>query len=359
MTRAVADAKLQRWIDLVAALLSHHYGCTFEQLTREVPAYSSPRDAASLARMFERDKDELRVFGIPIETQRTGDGDLERYVIDPREMYLPYLTLVTEKSRRRSVGRAGYRSLPTLSLEPDELRAAIEGSKLARSLGDEALKADLDSAIRKLTFDIGEGDAADESQSAPQATGTSLGATLRLIGEALVRRKRLAFRYRSIERDAVGERSVEPYGIFYLSMHWYLAARDVERDIIRNFRVSRMSGVAMNRKRLTTPDFEITPGFRLTEHSRSRESWEIGDAAAEEMIVEFTGDSGAARAAAKLGQSVPGSPSQRAFQVRRLESFARWVLSLAGEAEPVSPATLVDAFKDLRARTLAIYEVAR
>src|SRR5438477_5875 len=56
-----ADAKLQRWIDLVAALLTHHYGATFDQLECEVPAYGTaarkgPR--ASIMRTFERDKDE-------------------------------------------------------------------------------------------------------------------------------------------------------------------------------------------------------------------------------------------------------------------------------------------------------------
>jgi hypothetical protein len=31
--------KLQRWIDLLAALLRHHFPVSFEQLVREVPAY--------------------------------------------------------------------------------------------------------------------------------------------------------------------------------------------------------------------------------------------------------------------------------------------------------------------------------
>ncbi len=35
--------KLQRWIDLLAALLRHHFPVSFEQLIREVPAYGSDR----------------------------------------------------------------------------------------------------------------------------------------------------------------------------------------------------------------------------------------------------------------------------------------------------------------------------
>src|SRR5690348_10819141 len=73
-----AAAKLQRWIDLLAALLTHRYGLTFEQLKREVPAYAASArttSEGSLERTFERDKDELRALGIPIEMLRNSDGE--------------------------------------------------------------------------------------------------------------------------------------------------------------------------------------------------------------------------------------------------------------------------------------------
>ena len=38
MTSA-ASPKLQRWIDLLAALLGHRLPATFEELARDVPAY--------------------------------------------------------------------------------------------------------------------------------------------------------------------------------------------------------------------------------------------------------------------------------------------------------------------------------
>ena len=51
-----ADRKLQRWIDLIGALLCRHYGATFEELAREVPAYAASRDPRARERMFEGDK---------------------------------------------------------------------------------------------------------------------------------------------------------------------------------------------------------------------------------------------------------------------------------------------------------------
>jgi proteasome accessory factor B len=65
--------KIQRWIDLLAALLRRHYPATFEELIRDVPAYGGSQSQDARRRMFERDKDELRGFGVPIETMRALD----------------------------------------------------------------------------------------------------------------------------------------------------------------------------------------------------------------------------------------------------------------------------------------------
>jgi hypothetical protein len=67
-----ASPKVQRWIDLLAALLGHRMPVTFEELARDVPAYltdgsiANGNPSATLNRMFERDKVELRELGVPI-----------------------------------------------------------------------------------------------------------------------------------------------------------------------------------------------------------------------------------------------------------------------------------------------------
>ena len=88
--------KIQRWIDLLAALLRHHYPVTFDQLIREVPAYAAEQKAESRRRTFERDKDELRRFGVPIETVDSNDGDPQGYRLRVRDFYLPYLAVRSE-----------------------------------------------------------------------------------------------------------------------------------------------------------------------------------------------------------------------------------------------------------------------
>ena len=71
--------KIQRWIDLLAALLRHHYGLTVERLVDEVPAYAAATSADARARMFERDKAELRALGVPIATKPIDDGESALY----------------------------------------------------------------------------------------------------------------------------------------------------------------------------------------------------------------------------------------------------------------------------------------
>jgi hypothetical protein len=52
---------------------------------------------------------------------------------------------------------------------------------------------------------------------------------------------------------------------------------------------------------------------------------------------------------------VPGEPQQRRYEVRRLDSFVRWLLPLAGHATPVSPPELVSAWREAARDTLALY----
>lgn len=356
-------AKAQRWVDLIAALLAKRFPLTFEQLAREVPAYlaggsvDAGQPSASLKRMFERDKKELRALGVPIET-RGKDGDPDAaYQLRTSDFYLPYLTLVTPRgtTRPRESDRYGYRSLAKLTFEPDELVAVEEASRRARELGDPVLAADAECAMRKLAFDlpIDPERAPSEHLVPPRARAEP--EVLQAIGDALVHRKRITFTYDSMSSRSTSTREVEPYGLFFLNSHWYLAARPTDGDVIKNFRVSRMCDVVPNTRRAGTPDYDIPETFHLREHGRSRQAWELGDGDAADVIVEFRGQSGATVAGAQLGTAIEGAPDRRSFRVRRMDAFARWLLSFAGEAVPVTPPELVETVAEQLRATRALY----
>ncbi len=352
------SAKLQRWIDLVAALLRRQYPVRFEELVGEVPAYASGgQTLEARRRMFERDKKELRSFGIPIETRDVGDGELG-YRLDTASFYLPYLSVVRDGRRIDPAGvdRYGYRSLPRLCFEPDELAAVVRAAHRVGTLGVAALREDAASALRKLGRDLPIDEVArddgihlaDRGQPVDEVHFTTIGA-------ALAARKRLAVRYHGMARDTVELRNLEPLGLFFLGHHWYLAARVAGETRVKNFRVSRMREVTMNPRAPGTPDFAPPPGFVLSEHARARQPWELGDGDVTEVVVEVPAGTGAALEAERLGAPVPGHPGRRRFQVRRLDSFVRWVLGAGGAVIPAAPPEAVARFHDLLDRTLAVY----
>ncbi len=355
-------SKLQRWIDLLAALLGRHLPATFTELARDVPAYLADGSVAkgepsdTLKRMFERDKLELRELGVPIETVGEEGSDESSYRLRAKDFYLPYLGIVTARGTEApsKVDQFGYHSLATLAFEPDELQAVVDGARLVVQAGDPALADEARRAVRKLAFDLSVGATDGPAAIAPPASRAEPRA-LAVLGEALFRRKRVTFQYHSMGAGQSTPRSVEPYGLFFVGGHWYLVGRDAEKDARRNYRVSRIREVKANVARAGTADYEIPRDFSLREHARSRQAWEIGDGEAFEAVVEFSGDSGAVRAAAALGRPDDAAPSLRRFDVRRADSFARWLLAFAGDAQPVAPESLVAEYDALVERTRAVY----
>jgi predicted DNA-binding transcriptional regulator YafY len=383
---STSEQKLQRWVDLLAALLVRQRHAPFEELAKDVPGYDLAHgNRESVLRTFERDKDELRRFGVPIETVSDTDGEMVGYRLERKAFYLPYL-MVSGHERAahapRKVPYDGYRSLETLAFEPDELDAIIEAAARVRALGDPILAGEAEAAIRKLALDLPLGVVLEdvalaapaagvhEERALPEAVSARFSRFTRIVpprrvpdstvferlSDALARRKRVTFDYYTMERDDRARRTVEPYGLFFVSSHWYLAGRDTERDALRNFRLSRVSRVEVNTKKAQSADYTIPSDFSLRDHAQSREPWEIGDGDATTAVVEFVATTGATRAALELGRPVQGSANRREFAVRRPDAFARWLLSFGGDARPVDPPELRAEYERVAAATLSRYE---
>jgi proteasome accessory factor B len=357
--------KLRRWIDLLAALLRRKYPAPFDELRREVPGYpvsaedpEPKRVFESRPRMFERDKQELRSFGIPIETRDIGDGELG-YRLDRSLFYMPYLQLLQagRKSTPKRPSRYGYRSLPSLTFEPDELAAVFQATRRVEALGISTLTDDARSALRKLGHDLplteaAEADGVHHLAQQPEASPETFDA----LSQALATRKQATFTYHSIDRDVVAARAVHPYGLFFLGHHWYLAAAAPGESLVKNYRLSRMGSVAVNQSTPGTPDYEIPEDFRLKTHAATRHAWELGSGDAADVVVRVEAATGAALGATQLGEPVDGDPAARRFRVRRLDAFARWILGAGGSVVPVSPPELVRELETQVAAALSLYE---
>src|SRR5579875_3518443 len=107
----MAISKVERLMNLVIALLSTRGYLTAEKIRTSVAGYAdSPTDEA-FSRMFERDKNELRDLGIPLETGRASS-------FEPTEGY--------------RINRDAY-ALPTVELTADEAAAVAVATQLWES----------------------------------------------------------------------------------------------------------------------------------------------------------------------------------------------------------------------------------
>ncbi|MEV7009091.1 WYL domain-containing protein [Streptosporangium sp. NPDC051022] len=208
--------KTERLLNLVICLLATRRPLSAEHIRQAVPGYDAANDEA-FQRMFERDKNELREIGIPIEVQK-----------DPWEEDPGY-----------RIVRQAY-ELPEITLEPDE--AAVVG--LAAQVWQRASLAEAASgALLKLRAGGVETDEA----------GGMLGGALELrvdtrdpsfpaLWEAVRDRRAVRFPYRAAASQSVLTRTVEPWGVVSRRGRWYVVGHDRDRGAARVFRLSRING---------------------------------------------------------------------------------------------------------------------
>lgn len=360
-----ATDKLHRWLDLIAALLSRRYPASITELRREVPGYADDSvQVESILRMFERDKDELRELGVVIDTIVDGEG-ASRYQLRRQDFYLPLLSmsetlLPSDMEVRQQPQRTPAAStVGALVLTPDECHALRRAAARVAALGHPELADDATRALRKLQFDL-----EDFAHSLPAAQVLRVdGDVFDTLSEAVALRKRLTFTYHSMERNETATREVEPYGLVFLTGHWYLVARDIPAAAMRQFRVSRIREAVMAKKP-QHPDFEVPAAFELSAYAASRQAWELGNGDQHTVLVAFRGTSGLVTQGRQLGDdpdaadlAAHGDPAAgttlRRFRVRRRDTFLRWLLSFAGDARPVAPADAVTEWRQLLQATRA------
>ncbi len=211
----MSKRKTERLLGLVVCLLSTRRYLTAEQIRQAVPGYPETEDL--FKRMFERDKEDLRDLGVPLETGVNHPFDEE----------------------------AGYRirqqayELPELRLEADE--AAVLGLA-ARVWQHAELAGAAAGALLKLRA---AGIDSDLDVSAQQDIEPRLGTPEPAFGalwEAVRDRRPVTFPYRAVGRSEPQIRELEPWGVVNRKGRWYVAGHDRGRQATRVFRLGRIAG---------------------------------------------------------------------------------------------------------------------
>ncbi len=209
----MSQAKSERLMNLVICLLVTRGYVAKSRIRQIVGGYGDQEDGA-FERMFERDKDELRELGIPIEMGS----------IDPFEDEPGY------RIRRQDF------ELPEISLEPDE--AAVLG--LAARVWQHASLAEATSrAVLKLRAAGVETDTSALTAIEPRLAAEE--PSFWPLWEAVRDRTAVGFSYRKHPGEQSQQRRVEPWRVLSWHGRWYVVGRDLDREAPRLFRLSRIT----------------------------------------------------------------------------------------------------------------------
>jgi proteasome accessory factor B len=211
----VTAKKSERLMNLTICLLVARNFISKDRIRQAVDGYHDLGNDA-FDRMFDRDKEELRILGVPIEVGSVVKGFEDE---------------VGYRIRRDRF------ELPEISLEADE--AAILGLA-ARVWQHARLASATTQGLRKLRAG---GVDVDESALAilePQLATDE--PAFDAIFDAVTQRRPIEFVHQPSGRREPRTRHIEPWGIVSWHGHWYVVGHDRDREAERMFRVSRIIG---------------------------------------------------------------------------------------------------------------------
>jgi proteasome accessory factor B len=311
----------ERLFSLVLALLATEQGLTKAEILSTVQGYSQRYarhgDNVALERQFERDKDDVRELGIPLETVDDpgdpGNNQTLRYRIPRGEYDLPaevtftpqelgLLNLAGRVWREGSLSGESRRALlklGSLGIEPDEPLLGYAPRARVRDTAFDPLTAALDRGV-------------------------------------LVR-----FDYLKPGDASARTRLVAPYALVQWQGRWLLYGREPDADVSKNFLLSRI----VSRVETTTRRFEHPGGDQAALALASLQGiWR--DQVAEVRV--RPGTDAATRLAKRRGAERVGSGDGAVLRLHYsdLALLADELGGFGPEVEVLAPATLREAVRD-------------
>jgi proteasome accessory factor B len=208
--------KSERLLNLLITLLVSRTYVSKDRLRQVIPEYGAAASDEAFEKMFERDKDDLRQLGVPIEV---GSSDP---LFDDDQGY--------------RIVRSAF-ELPDIELSPEE--AAVVGLA-ARVWQHAGLASATSDALVKLKAGGVEVDREALNVVQPQLAVDE--PTFEVIWDCLRTRTPVTFEYRTSSSTSVTQRHLQPWGVATYRGRWYVVGFDTDREAPRLFRLSRVQG---------------------------------------------------------------------------------------------------------------------
>ncbi|MGH8954885.1 MAG: helix-turn-helix transcriptional regulator [Microbacterium sp.] len=307
----------ERLTNLVVALMATEIGLTKQQILDNVSGYRQRADAGArsdaLEKMFERDKDELRTLGVPVET--IGDQ------ADPNDL----------REARYRIPQAEY-DLPS---DIEFTAAELAVLQLAGSVWSaESASGDAKAGVRKIRALGIDGDEPIIG-FAPRITARD--AAFPPLQDAIEKSRVVVFDYLKPGEGAPRRRSIRPLALVDYEARWHVFGVDVDIEQDRMFLLSRIVGDV----KITAKAFD--PALREGAGERALAGLERV-AAQNSALLEVTPGT---EASLRLGRrATPAATQGILVPFVDLHIFADELASYGPEVRVVEPAELRSAVVD-------------
>lgn len=303
----------ERLTNLVVALMATDHGLTKQQILESVSGYRQRSEAGvktdALEKMFERDKDELRRLGVPIDTL----GDFA----DPNDL----------REARYRIPRAEYDLPEDIEFTSDEV-ALLRLAGSVWSAG--SMSDDAQAGVRKIRALGIDGDEPIIGFAPRIAVRDASFAALQ---EAIERCLVVRFDYVTPGHEAPRERTLQPLALVEYEARWHVFGIDTAIGADRMFLLSRIAGDVV----LTSDEFD--PGLKAGAAERALAGLEAV-AARTRALVQVTPGTEAAVRLGRRGEA--DADGIRVSYVDR-EIFADELASFGPEVRVLAPDDLRQA----------------
>jgi proteasome accessory factor B len=307
----VAD-KSERLLNLLIMLLVQRRFVSKDRI-REILYPDSGHEA--FEKMFERDKDDLRSLGVPVEVGQMDAyfDDEPGYRIRPDELQLPQIELSADEAQVIALATRVW-----------------EHARLAEATTE---------AVRKLTayglpLDVTALDIAQPRLTAEEPS-------FDVFWEATQDRTPVEFDYLRPAQSAPTTRHLQPWGVVRYSGRWYAVGFDTDRGEERIFRLSRVQGVA---RRTGRPgSYEIPPDVDIHEVARRLAPTPVSEPVT--VLVRRGAGHGLRRGGSTVDEQVTGPDGTDGWDRVRLD---RGGMDLADELLTYGPDVYVESPAALR-----------
>jgi proteasome accessory factor B len=315
----------ERLFSLVLALLATETGLTKNEILSTVQGYrqrySSSGDNANLERQFERDKDDIRELGVPLETiespGQAGNNQNLRYRIPRGDYELPAdISFSPEETTLLNLAAMVWREG---SLSGESRRAILKLRSLGVSTDDPVLGYAPRLRVRDAAFEP--------------------------LNAALEKNVIVRFEYLKPGEHAARLRTVAPIALIQHEGRWLLHAEDQDAGSTRNFLLRRIIAP------ITTTNTKYPPFSATSTEAALTELAEIWDE--RKALVEVQHESDAATRLAKRRGTEESGDGTLTLHYSDLNLLADELAGYGPEVLVVSPPALRDAVRTRLERTAA------